>query len=162
MKRYSNLLDSEGTCRDLWPSPHLLAGRRSRWPAAARPHDAFCGPPKHVTPWRTGRVQPPSPPGWRDGGSVSSSWPRDTPSRPWRARWGVQRPVVRQGATRWLAPRLDGLSDAPGRGAKGGFSPGGRAPRGPLGLRTPRSAGTPPVPGGWSRTGAAAHRDGDR
>ena len=36
---------------------------------------------------------------------------------------GVQRTVVRQWAKRFLAQRLDGLSDAPGRGAKGGFSP---------------------------------------
>jgi hypothetical protein len=39
---------------------------------------------------------------------------------------GVQRPVVRHWAKRFLAQRLDGLSDAPGRGAKGGFSPRGR------------------------------------
>jgi transposase len=37
---------------------------------------------------------------------------------------GVQRSVVRQWAKRFLADRLDGLSDAPGRGAKGGFPPG--------------------------------------
>jgi transposase len=36
---------------------------------------------------------------------------------------GVQRTVVRTWATRFLAQRLDGLSDAPGRGAKGGFPP---------------------------------------
>ena len=36
---------------------------------------------------------------------------------------GVQRTVVRHWAKRFLAQRLDGLSDAPGRGAKGGFSP---------------------------------------
>ena len=53
---------------------------------------------------------------------------------------GVQRTVVRKWARRFLAQRLDGLADAPGRGAKGGFSPGGRHPRGALGLRTPRSA----------------------
>ena len=48
---------------------------------------------------------------------------------------GVQRTVVRHGAKRVLAQRLDGLSDAPGRGAKGSFSPGGRDPRRALGLR---------------------------
>jgi hypothetical protein len=47
---------------------------------------------------------------------------------------GVQRTVVRKWAKRFLAQRLDGLSDAPGRGAKGGFSPGGRDPRRALGL----------------------------
>jgi hypothetical protein len=50
---------------------------------------------------------------------------------------GVQRAVVRKWARRFLAQRLAGLGDAPGRGAKGGFSPSGgdsaRAPR----LRTP-------------------------
>jgi hypothetical protein len=35
----------------------------------------------------------------------------------------VQRTVVRKWARRFLARRLDGLSDAHGRGAKGGFSP---------------------------------------
>jgi hypothetical protein len=55
---------------------------------------------------------------------------------------GVQRTVVRHWATRFLAQRLDGLSDAPGRGAKGGFSPRGRPPRRALGLRTPGSAGS--------------------
>src|SRR5262245_55353103 len=42
---------------------------------------------------------------------------------------GVQWTVVRHWAKRFLAQRLDALSDAPGRGAKGGFSPGGRDPR---------------------------------
>jgi hypothetical protein len=54
---------------------------------------------------------------------------------------GVQRTVVRHWAKRFLAQRLDGLSDAPGRGAKGGFSPRGRHPRRAPGLRTPGSAG---------------------
>lgn len=53
---------------------------------------------------------------------------------------GVQRTVVRKWARRFLAQRLDGLTDAPGRGAKGGFSPGGRDPRGAPGVRAPRSA----------------------
>lgn len=53
---------------------------------------------------------------------------------------GVQRTVVRKWARRFLAQRLDGLTDAPGRGAKGSFSPGSRHPRGTPGLRTPRSA----------------------
>ena len=35
---------------------------------------------------------------------------------------GVQRTVVRQWAKRFLAQRVDGLADAPGRGAKGDFS----------------------------------------
>lgn len=52
----------------------------------------------------------------------------------------VQRTVVRKWARRFLAQRLEGLSDAPGRGAKGGFSPGGRHPRGTPGLRAPRPA----------------------
>ena len=33
----------------------------------------------------------------------------------------VQRTVVRKWARRFLAQRLEGLTDAPGRGAKGGF-----------------------------------------
>ena len=48
---------------------------------------------------------------------------------------GVQRPVVRHWAKRFLAQRVDGLADAPGRGAKGGFSPGGRHPCRAPGLR---------------------------
>ena len=47
---------------------------------------------------------------------------------------GVQRTVVRKWARRFLAQRLEGLSDAPGRGAKGGFPPGGRDPCRALGL----------------------------
>jgi Winged helix-turn helix len=47
---------------------------------------------------------------------------------------GVQRPVVRKWAKRFLAQRLEGLADAPGRGAKGAFSPQNRAPRGTPGL----------------------------
>jgi hypothetical protein len=86
MKRYANLLDCEGTCRDLLPSPHLPPGRRSRWPAAASPHDACCWPPQHVTPGSTGSVQPPSPPGWRDGERCCASWPRVPPRLTWRAR----------------------------------------------------------------------------
>ena len=55
---------------------------------------------------------------------------------------GVQRSVVRHWAKRFLAQRLDGLSDAPGRGAKGGFSPRGRDPRRALGLRAAGSGGS--------------------
>jgi hypothetical protein len=54
---------------------------------------------------------------------------------------GVQRGVVRKGAKRFLAQRLEGLADAPGRGATGGFSPRGRHPRGTPGLRAPGAAG---------------------
>ena len=53
----------------------------------------------------------------------------------------VQRTVVRKWARRFLAQRLEGLSDAPGRGAKGGFSPRRRDARGTPGLRTARHAG---------------------
>jgi hypothetical protein len=48
---------------------------------------------------------------------------------------GVQRPVVRKWAKRFLAQSLEGLADAPGRGAKGVFSPRGGHPRGATGLR---------------------------
>src|SRR6266568_7114259 len=54
---------------------------------------------------------------------------------------GVQRTVVRKWARRFLAQRLDGLADAPGRGAKGSFSPRSRDARGASGLRTSRHAG---------------------
>ena len=50
---------------------------------------------------------------------------------------GVQRTVVRQWAQRFLAQRLDGLADAPGRGAKGRVPPRGGAPGGASGLRAP-------------------------
>ena len=53
---------------------------------------------------------------------------------------GVQRTVVRKWARRFLAQRLEGLADAPGRGAKGVFSPRSRDTRGAFGLRTPGSA----------------------
>jgi hypothetical protein len=114
MRRYSNWLDIEGRCRYLLPSPNLCAGRRARWHAAARPHDAFCCPPQNVTPWSTGSVQRPSPLGWRDGGRFSSSWPRDTPSLPWGARWafnGVGQALSRPasgGALRRPWPRGQG------------------------------------------------------
>lgn len=75
---------------------------------------------------------------------------------------GVQRTVVRHWAKRFLAQRLDGLSDAPGRGAKGGFSPGSRLPRRAPGLRAPRSPRPQPLAVGLSRAGAVAHRRGDR
>ena len=75
---------------------------------------------------------------------------------------GVQRAVVRKWAKRFLAQRLDGLADAPGRGAKGGFPPGGRDPRRASSLRAPGYAGPQPVPVGWRRTGAPTHRGGDR
>ena len=55
---------------------------------------------------------------------------------------GGQRPVVRTWAKRFLAQRLEGLADAPGRGAKGAFSPRNRAPRGTPGLRAPGATGT--------------------
>jgi hypothetical protein len=71
---------------------------------------------------------------------------------------GVQRAVVRQWARRFLAQRLEGLADAPGRGAKGVFSPGSGDLRGTPGLRTTRYAGPQSLPLGWPRTGAAAYR----
>lgn len=54
---------------------------------------------------------------------------------------GVQRTVVRTWARRFLAQRLAGLSDAPGRGAKGVFPPRGGDPRGAMGLRATRDVG---------------------
>jgi hypothetical protein len=75
---------------------------------------------------------------------------------------GVQRTVVRKWAKRFVTQRLDGLADAPGRGAKGGFSPGGRHPRGTPGLRATGHAGPQPLPVGLRRTRASAHRRGDR
>src|SRR6266850_4008002 len=75
---------------------------------------------------------------------------------------GVQRTVVRQWATRFLAQRVDGLADSPGRGAKGSFSPGGRDPRRAPGLRAAGSTEPQSFPVEWSRAGAAAHRRGDR
>ena len=62
---------------------------------------------------------------------------------------GVQRPVVRKWAKRFLAQRLEGLSDAPGRGAKGGFSPRGGDSRRASGLRASGFAGPQSLPGGW-------------
>lgn len=50
---------------------------------------------------------------------------------------GAQRGIVRKWAKRFLAQRLDGLADAPGRGAKGFFPPRGRDPRGATRLRAP-------------------------
>src|SRR5918995_2273155 len=61
---------------------------------------------------------------------------------------GVQRTVVRKWARRFLAERLNGLADAPGRGAKGVFSPRSRNPRGAAGLRASRYAGPQPLPVG--------------
>jgi hypothetical protein len=69
---------------------------------------------------------------------------------------GGQRTVVRQGARRVLARRLDGLADAPGRGAKGVFSPRRRDPRGAARRRASRDAEPQPLPMGWRRTGAPA------
>jgi Winged helix-turn helix len=75
---------------------------------------------------------------------------------------GVQRTVVRKWAKRFLAQRLDGLADAPGRGAKGRFPPRGSDPRGASGLRATGYTGPQPGPVGWHRTGAPAHRSGNR
>jgi hypothetical protein len=74
---------------------------------------------------------------------------------------GGQRGVVRMWAKRFLAQRLEGLADAPGRGAKGGFSPRGRHRRSTPGMCAPGSAGPQPLPVGLHRTGAAAHCGGD-
>ena len=54
---------------------------------------------------------------------------------------GVQRTVVRKWARRFLTERLAGLTDAFGRGAKGGFSPRGGDPRGAPRLCTPGPTG---------------------
>ena len=71
---------------------------------------------------------------------------------------GVQRTVVRKWVKRFLAQRLDGLADAPGRGAKGAFPPGGCDSRCASGLRAPRSPGPQPVSVGLRGTGTPAHR----
>jgi hypothetical protein len=75
---------------------------------------------------------------------------------------GIQRTVVRQWAKRLLSQRREGLADAPGRGAKGGLSPGGRHPRGTPGLRAPGAPGPQSLAVGLHRTGAAAHRSRGR
>ena len=73
---------------------------------------------------------------------------------------GVQRAVVRKWAQRLLAQRLDGLADAPGRGAKGGFPPGSRDSRRAPGLRAPGCAGPQSLPVGLCHTGAPTERGG--
>src|SRR5512134_299967 len=73
---------------------------------------------------------------------------------------GVQRGVVRKWAKRFLAQRLEGLYDAPGRGAKGVFSPGGRDPRRTPGLRATRYPGPQPLPVGLPRTGVPTRHGG--
>lgn len=50
-------------------------------------------------------------------------------------RVGVQRRVVYTWLRRFLATRLEGLHDKPGRGRKGFFSPGGSGPSGQTRLR---------------------------
>jgi helix-turn-helix protein len=75
---------------------------------------------------------------------------------------GVQRGIVRKWAKRFRAQRLDGLVDAPGRGAKGFFPPRSRDPLGATGLRAPRRPGSQPLPMGLPRTGAPARRRRDR
>jgi Winged helix-turn helix len=55
---------------------------------------------------------------------------------------GVQRTVVRHWAKRFLAQRVAGLADAPGRGAKGSFPPGGGDPPRAPGLRAAGPGGS--------------------
>jgi hypothetical protein len=69
---------------------------------------------------------------------------------------GIQPGVVRKWARRCLAQRLEGRSDAPGRGAKGVFPPGGRHPWGAPGLRAPRPPGPQSLPRGWPAPGATS------
>ena len=69
----------------------------------------------------------------------------------------VPRTVGRQWARRCLAQRLEGLSDAPGRGATGGFAPRRRDARGTPGLRTARYAGPSPLAVGLCRPDTSAH-----
>jgi hypothetical protein len=74
---------------------------------------------------------------------------------------GVPRTAVRQWARRCLAQRLEGLADAPGRGAQGGVPPRGGHPRGALRLRATRFTGPPPLPrGGPPNWRASASRRG--
>src|SRR5918996_6660429 len=104
MKNYPNVLDFEAAYRYLLPSPTRLAGRRSRWHAAARPHGALSSPPKSARPWSGGHGRPPSPQGWPDVGRLSSDWPL-----------AIRHPT-------WRRPSAsNGPSSASGRGA---FGPG--------------------------------------
>jgi hypothetical protein len=50
-------------------------------------------------------------------------------------RVGVQRRIVRKWGERFLARRLDGLTDLPRTGRPPAFPPGGDRRRGPVGLR---------------------------
>jgi transposase len=119
MKRYANLLDFESLCRYVLPRPNPIAGRRALWHAAASPHYAFSCPPRNVTPWSTGSVPPPSPPGWHDGGRLSSSWPQGPPSLPWRARWASN--------GRWCASGPSAFSPSAWQGSPTPLAAGPRA-----------------------------------
>jgi hypothetical protein len=137
-----------------WEERALARGRRSSWRLARSP-----AAPQTVARWprsttlaaglaRRGHILL---------GLGAGSAPADVaPSV------GVPRAVVRTWAQRCRAPRLDGLPDAPGRGAKGDCPPGGGAPPRAAGLRAPACAGPPPVPGGGHGTGPPAHRGGAR
>ena len=119
MKRYPNLLDYRDACRYLLPSPNHISGRRSLWHAAGSLHYALSSPSKSGRPWNGGNGRPPSPPGSRRGRSPAG---HRTPSPRWLRRSACNGPSSGSGPA-FLAQRLDGLADAPGRGAKGDFPP---------------------------------------
>jgi hypothetical protein len=158
MKGYPKLLDFKSTCRYAFRCPPWLDGRRCLWHEAANHPYAWCCRLRSRRLWNAGNGRPPSLRGWCAEGKLSSYWPLGPPTPMWDAPWGSSGRVVRTWAKRFLAQRLDGLSDAPGRGAKGDFSPGGRDPRGTPRLRTSGFAGLQPLPMGWHRTGAPTHR----
>jgi len=109
MNNDPNGLDFEDACRYLWPRPEGSAGRRARWPVAARPPDPWSSRPTRARPWHGGRGPPPWRPGWPGVGSACASGRRGARSPRWRrlgasnAPWGPGRFSPRRWHCTWGA-----------------------------------------------------------
>ena len=162
MKSYPNWLDFELACGYPFHDVNRIVGRRSLWHGAASPHYALSCLLMSARPWSTGNGRPRWPPAWCAGAALSSSWPTGTPTPRWRdwsacnGRWSASGPSA-------FWPSAWRASPTPlAAGPRAVFPPEVAIHVVRLACERPDHAGSQPLAVGLHRTGAPAHRGGDR
>ena len=123
METDSKWLDVKGACRYLFPNAHGPVGKRSRWHAAGKSSLHMILSLEERQTLERWQCATTITAGLAHRGKIILLLAAGCSQTTAALAVGEQRTVLRHWAKRFLAQRLDGFSDAPGRGARGPGSP---------------------------------------